>query len=72
MQVQRISPLSWQGAWQHIGRHSAGEVVENCILIHRQQAGVGVGNGGRKRERRRGERGRMRGRGRGRKRLGLV
>jgi hypothetical protein len=24
LQVQRVSPLSWQEAWQHPGRHGTG------------------------------------------------
>ena len=27
--VQRFSPLSWQEAWWHTGRHGAGEVAES-------------------------------------------
>ena len=28
--IQRFGPLlSWQEAWQHAGRHGAGEVAEN-------------------------------------------
>lgn len=37
---QKVSPLSlWWGAWFHTGKHDAGEVSENYILICRQQSG---------------------------------
>ena len=30
LQFQRFSPLPlWQGAWQHTGRHGAGEIAES-------------------------------------------
>ena len=41
LQFQRFSPFSsWQIAWQHPGRHGAGERAELSILIRRQQKGI--------------------------------